>query len=71
MNGYTLDTNVVTAYLKRNPLVRQRIRHAVAAGYPVTPNSVRRVCILPFPQLFHCPANALRDIHPRLITIQP
>ena len=40
MNGYTLDTNVVTAYLKRNPLVRQRIRHAVAAGYPVTLNAV-------------------------------
>jgi len=26
MTGYTLDTNIVTAHLKRNPLVMQRIR---------------------------------------------
>jgi tRNA(fMet)-specific endonuclease VapC len=40
MNGYTLDTNIVTAYLKRNPLVSQRIRQAEAAGHPVMLNAV-------------------------------
>jgi tRNA(fMet)-specific endonuclease VapC len=40
MKGYTLDTNIVTAHLKRNPLVRQRLRHAEAAGHPVMLNAV-------------------------------
>jgi tRNA(fMet)-specific endonuclease VapC len=40
MRGYTLDTNIVTAYLKRHPLVRQRIRQAESAGYPVMLNAV-------------------------------
>jgi tRNA(fMet)-specific endonuclease VapC len=40
MKGYTLDTNIVTAHLKRNPLVTQRIRHAEAAGRPVRLNAV-------------------------------
>ena len=40
MTGYTLDTNIVTAHLKRNPLVRQRIRQAVVAGHSVMLNAV-------------------------------
>lgn len=40
MMGYTLDTNIVTAHLKRNPLVMQRIRRAVVAGHPVMLNAV-------------------------------
>ena len=40
MTGYTLDTNIVTAHLKRNPLVMQRIRQAVVAGHPVILNAV-------------------------------
>jgi tRNA(fMet)-specific endonuclease VapC len=40
MTGYTLDTNIVTAHLKRNPLVMQRIRQAVVAGHPVMLNAV-------------------------------
>lgn len=40
MNGYILDTNVVTAHLKNNPLVAQRIRDAEAAGRPVMLNAV-------------------------------
>ncbi len=40
MKGYTLDTNMVAAHLKRNPLVTQRMRHAEAAGYPVMLNAV-------------------------------
>jgi tRNA(fMet)-specific endonuclease VapC len=40
MNGYLLDTNMVTAYLKQNPLVRQRLRQAEAAGDPVMLNAV-------------------------------
>lgn len=40
MKGYTLDTNIVTAHLKRNPLVRQRIRRAETAGHPVMLNAV-------------------------------
>jgi len=40
MKGYTLDTNIVTAHLKRNLLVRQRIRRAEAAGHPVMLNAV-------------------------------
>ena len=40
MTGYTLDTNIVTAHLKRNPLVMQRIRQAEAAGHPVMLNAV-------------------------------
>ena len=40
MNGYLLDTNIVTAHLKRNSVVRQRIRDAELAGYPVRLNAV-------------------------------
>lgn len=40
MNGYLLDTNIVTAYLKRHPVVRQRIRDAEPAGHPVRLNAV-------------------------------
>ena len=40
MTGYTLDTNIVTAHLKRNPLVMQRIRQAEGAGHPVKLNAV-------------------------------
>jgi len=40
MNGYLLDTNIVTAYLKRHPGVRQRIRAAERAGHPVRLNAV-------------------------------
>jgi hypothetical protein len=40
MNGYLLDTNIVTAYLKRHPGVRQRIRAAVRAGRPVRLHAV-------------------------------
>jgi tRNA(fMet)-specific endonuclease VapC len=40
MNGYLLDTNIVTAYLKRHPSVRQRIRAAERAGRPVRLNAV-------------------------------
>jgi tRNA(fMet)-specific endonuclease VapC len=40
MNGYLLDTNIVTAHLKRNPVVRQRIRDAELAGHAVRLNAV-------------------------------
>jgi tRNA(fMet)-specific endonuclease VapC len=40
MNGYLLDTNIVTAHLKRHPGVRQRIREAELAGHPVRLNAV-------------------------------
>jgi len=40
MNGYTLDTNIVTAHLKKNPLVRQRMRQAETRGHPVMLNAV-------------------------------
>jgi tRNA(fMet)-specific endonuclease VapC len=40
MNGYILDTNMVTAHLKRNPLVRQRMRHAERRGDSVKLNAV-------------------------------
>ena len=40
MKGYTLDTNMVAAHLKRNPVVTQRMRHAEAGGYPVMVNAV-------------------------------
>jgi tRNA(fMet)-specific endonuclease VapC len=40
MTSYTLDTNIVTAHLKRNPLVMQRIRSAEATGHPVKLNAV-------------------------------
>lgn len=35
MRGYTLDTNVVAAHIKKNPLVMQRVRDAEASGHPV------------------------------------
>jgi tRNA(fMet)-specific endonuclease VapC len=40
MNGYLLDTNIVTAHLKQHPGVRQRIRDAELAGHPVRLNAV-------------------------------
>ena len=40
MTGYTIDTNVVAAHLKKNLLVTQRMRQAEAAGYPVMLNAV-------------------------------
>ncbi len=40
MTGYVLDTNIVTAYLKRNAMVRGRIRDAELAGQPVRLNAV-------------------------------
>jgi len=40
MNGYILDTNIVTACLKKNPLVRHRMRQAEATGHPVMLNAV-------------------------------
>jgi tRNA(fMet)-specific endonuclease VapC len=40
MNGYTLDTNIVTAHLKKNLLVRQRMRQAETRGHPVMLNAV-------------------------------
>ena len=40
MTGYVLDTNIVTAYLKRNAMVRGRIRDAELAGQPVRLNTV-------------------------------
>jgi hypothetical protein len=40
MSGFALDTNIVTAYLKRNPIIRQRIRDAELAGQPVRLNAV-------------------------------
>jgi tRNA(fMet)-specific endonuclease VapC len=40
MNGYLLDTNIVTAHLKRHPGIRQRIRDAELAGHPVRLNAV-------------------------------
>lgn len=40
MKGYVLDTNMVTAYLKKNPLVMLRMRQAEATGYTVMLNAV-------------------------------
>ncbi|RMF90188.1 MAG: type II toxin-antitoxin system VapC family toxin [Nitrospinota bacterium] len=40
MNGYLLATNIVTAHLKKHPLVKQRIRDAEAAGRLVMLNAV-------------------------------
>lgn len=35
MTGYVLDMNIVTAYLKRHLVVRQRLRDAEVAGQSV------------------------------------
>ena len=40
MTDYLLDTNIVTAYLKRNAMVRQRIRDAESSGHPVRLNGI-------------------------------
>jgi tRNA(fMet)-specific endonuclease VapC len=40
MNRYLLNTNIVTAHLKRHPSVRQRIREAELSSYPVRRNTV-------------------------------
>ena len=40
MSGYVLDTNIVTAHLKKHPVVMQRIRDAEATGLPVRLNAV-------------------------------
>ena len=40
MNGYLLDTNIVTAHLKKNPIVGERIRDAERAGHPVRLNAI-------------------------------
>lgn len=40
MNGYILDTNMVTAYLKKNLMVMKRLRQSVSIGYPVMLNAV-------------------------------
>ena len=40
MSGYILDTNIVTAHLKKNPVVMQRMRQAEATGLPVMLNAV-------------------------------
>ena len=40
MNGYLLDTNIVTAHLKRTPAASQRIRDAELAGHPVRLNAI-------------------------------
>jgi tRNA(fMet)-specific endonuclease VapC len=40
MNGYLLDTNIVTAHLKGHSGVRQRIRDAELAGHSVRLNAV-------------------------------
>ena len=40
MNGYLLDTNIVTAHLKQHPSVRQHIQAAELAGHPVRLNAV-------------------------------
>jgi tRNA(fMet)-specific endonuclease VapC len=40
MNGYLLDTNIVTAHLKQQSGVRQRIWEAELAGHPVRLNAV-------------------------------
>ena len=34
MNGYLLDTNIVTAHLKKHPGVRERMRAAELTGSP-------------------------------------
>ena len=41
LNGYLLDTNIVTARLKKNPVVRQHLRDAEATGRPVRLNAVK------------------------------
>lgn len=40
MSGYVLDTNIVTAHLKKHSVVMQRIRDAEAMGLPVRLNAV-------------------------------
>jgi predicted nucleic acid-binding protein len=40
MNGYLLDTNIVTAHLKQQPGVKHRIWEAELAGHPVRLNAV-------------------------------
>ena len=40
MNGYLLDTNIVTVHLKGHSGVRQRIRETELAGHPVRLNAV-------------------------------
>jgi tRNA(fMet)-specific endonuclease VapC len=40
MNGYIFDTNMVTAHLKQNLLVRQRMRQAERRGEKVKLNAV-------------------------------
>ena len=40
MNGYLLDTNIVTAHLKKHPGVREHMRAAELTGHPVRLNAV-------------------------------
>ena len=40
MNGYVLDTNIVTAHLKKHPGIRERMRTAEITGHPVRLNAV-------------------------------
>jgi hypothetical protein len=40
MNGSLLDTNIVTAHLKRHPHVRRRIREAELDGHTVRLNAM-------------------------------
>jgi tRNA(fMet)-specific endonuclease VapC len=40
MNGYLLDTNIVTAHLRKNSLVRRRLRNAEIIGHPVMLNAI-------------------------------
>lgn len=40
MNGYTLDTNIITALVKQNADVIQRAQSALRAGYSIRPNAI-------------------------------
>jgi len=40
MNGYLLDTNIVAAHLKKNPLVWRRLCNAELAGHPMMLNAI-------------------------------
>ncbi|MBI1748548.1 MAG: hypothetical protein HYR55_18465 [Acidobacteria bacterium] len=40
MNGYTLDTNIITALLKRNAAVIQKVEATLQVGYPVVFNAI-------------------------------
>jgi hypothetical protein len=67
MTSYMLDTNIVTAYLKRNAIVRGRIRDAELAGQPVQLAAFERLWrVLGIVLLDHAALNRAAELYAEL-----